>query len=84
MGVYFEEYFYLLCIYRRSHTTIARYAQYQASSFKESLKEERDKSASGLSDSDSKDSMTYPKRRKTMNLPPSSNSKGFTQHKMLK
>jgi histone demethylase len=72
------------CISHRSHTTIARYAQYQASSFKESLKEERDKSASGLSDSDSKDSMNFPKRRRLCNIPPSSNAKGCNQPKMLK
>lgn len=46
------------CISHRSHTTIAKYAQYQASSFQESLKEERDKNAGviNFSDSDSKDS----------------------------
>uniref|UniRef100_A0A8D8V7C9 Lysine-specific demethylase 6A n=2 Tax=Cacopsylla melanoneura TaxID=428564 RepID=A0A8D8V7C9_9HEMI len=55
------------CISHRSHTSIAKYAQYQASSFQDSLKEEREKSAGGggghpttssanLSDSDSKDS----------------------------
>nr|CAH7768894.1 unnamed protein product [Callosobruchus chinensis] len=45
------------CTFHRSHTTIARYAQYQASSFKDSLREEREKAAGGLSDSDSKDSV---------------------------
>ncbi|XP_063702646.1 histone demethylase UTY isoform X2 [Culicoides brevitarsis] len=49
------------CISHRSHTTIAKYAQYQASSFQDSLKEERDKNAgipisTNLSDSDSKES----------------------------
>ncbi|KAL1121992.1 hypothetical protein AAG570_003400, partial [Ranatra chinensis] len=53
------------CISHRSHTTIAKYAQYQASSFQDSLKEERERAAgivptpnasSALSDSDSKDS----------------------------
>ncbi|XP_058984217.1 lysine-specific demethylase 6A isoform X1 [Musca domestica] len=49
------------CISHRSHTTIAKYAQYQASSFQESLKEERDKNGSqglAMSDSDSKDSLS--------------------------
>ncbi|XP_061388979.1 histone demethylase UTY [Musca vetustissima] len=50
------------CISHRSHTTIAKYAQYQASSFQESLKEERDKNGSQglqpMSDSDSKDSLS--------------------------
>ncbi|XP_055540149.1 histone demethylase UTY isoform X2 [Wyeomyia smithii] len=49
------------CISHRSHTTIAKYAQYQASSFSDKIKEERDKLA-GVpltnSDSDSKDSIT--------------------------
>ncbi|XP_076043469.1 utx histone demethylase [Oratosquilla oratoria] len=35
------------CASHRSHTTIARYAQYQASSFQESLKEEQDRIAAG-------------------------------------
>ncbi|XP_066953112.1 lysine-specific demethylase 6A isoform X3 [Macrobrachium rosenbergii] len=35
------------CVSHRSHTTIARYAQYQASSFQESLKEEQDRIAAG-------------------------------------
>lgn len=56
------------CISHRSHTTIAKYAQYQASSFQESLKEEREKSqgihASNLSDSDSKDSTGAVRRKK--------------------
>lgn len=74
------------CISHRSHTTIARYAQYQATSFKESLKEEREKTTSGLSDSDSKDSIGFPKRRKISNVPPSStiNTKGCNPSKMLK
>lgn len=54
------------CISHRSITTIAKYAQYQASSFQESLKEEHEKMTSGQhpvgghrldSDSDSKDSV---------------------------
>ncbi|XP_058124387.1 histone demethylase UTY [Anopheles coustani] len=51
------------CISHRSHTTIAKYAQYQASSFSDKIKEERDKLAgisavSTNSDSDSKDSIS--------------------------
>ncbi|XP_059617836.1 histone demethylase UTY isoform X2 [Phlebotomus argentipes] len=48
------------CISHRSHTTIAKYAQYQASSFQDSLKDERDKTAGihNFSDSDSKDSVS--------------------------
>ncbi|XP_043486322.1 histone demethylase UTY isoform X6 [Polistes fuscatus] len=56
------------CISHRSHTTIAKYAQYQASSFQDSLREERDKSqgihTSNLSDSDSKDSTGAVRRKK--------------------
>ncbi|ELT93483.1 hypothetical protein CAPTEDRAFT_177190 [Capitella teleta] len=48
------------CNSSRSHTTVAKYAQYQASSFQESLKEEQDR-AKGLvsreSDSDSNSSL---------------------------
>lgn len=78
------------CISHRSHTTIARYAQYQASSFKDSLKEERDK-ASGtsynLSDSDSKDSTGNFVRRKNKNSSVNSNvhsQKNYAPPKMLK
>uniref|UniRef100_A0A0K8W542 Lysine-specific demethylase 6A n=5 Tax=Bactrocera latifrons TaxID=174628 RepID=A0A0K8W542_BACLA len=49
------------CISHRSHTTIAKYAQYQASSFQDSLKDEHDKGPTGvptMSDSDSKDSVS--------------------------
>ncbi|XP_037903545.1 histone demethylase UTY isoform X2 [Hermetia illucens] len=48
------------CISHRSHTTIAKYAQYQASSFQDSLKEEREKNSGihTMSDSDSKDSLS--------------------------
>ncbi|KAK9507658.1 hypothetical protein O3M35_007466 [Rhynocoris fuscipes] len=62
------------CISHRSHTTIAKYAQYQASSFQDSLREEREKVAgvhaptnpsSNLSDSDSKDSTGNVKKKKT-------------------
>ncbi|XP_048265444.1 histone demethylase UTY isoform X1 [Bombus terrestris] len=56
------------CISHRSHTTIAKYAQYQASSFQESLKEEKEKAqgihTSNLSDSDSKDSTGAVRRKK--------------------
>lgn len=56
------------CISHRSHTTIAKYAQYQASSFQDSLKEEREKAqgihASNQSDSDSKDSTGAVRRKK--------------------
>ncbi|KAL5281616.1 KDM6A family protein [Megaselia abdita] len=48
------------CISHRSHTTIHKYAQYQASSFQDSLKDEKDKGTPNIhtqSDSDSKDSM---------------------------
>ncbi|KAK9746028.1 JmjC domain, hydroxylase [Popillia japonica] len=78
------------CVSHRSHTTIARYAQYQASSFKESLKEERDKAtgtaAYSLSDSDSKDSSNFV-RRKNKNpptVPPSSNVRNCNPQKTLK
>ncbi|XP_046672400.1 histone demethylase UTY isoform X2 [Homalodisca vitripennis] len=63
------------CISHRSHTTIAKYAQYQASSFQDSLKEERDRAAgihtpsannsnNNLSDSDSKDSTGTVRKKK--------------------
>ncbi|XP_030244117.1 lysine-specific demethylase 6A [Drosophila navojoa] len=62
------------CISHRSHTTIAKYAQYQASSFQDSLKDEGDKGSVGsqvMSDSDSKDSVSNSninlKRKKTKN-----------------
>ncbi|KAG5894949.1 hypothetical protein JTB14_023298 [Gonioctena quinquepunctata] len=60
------------CISHRSHTTIARYAQYQAWSFKESLREEREKTTA-LSDSDSKDSSQCGAKRRKINvsIPPS-------------
>ncbi|KAL1493384.1 hypothetical protein ABEB36_011447 [Hypothenemus hampei] len=79
------------CISHRSHTTIARYAQYQASSFKESLKEEKDKPqlGAGLSDSDSKDSSSCGggKRRKgtsSSSMCQSSIAKTFKDHRTLK
>ncbi|KAM7354289.1 utx histone demethylase isoform 2-T7 [Cochliomyia hominivorax] len=47
------------CISHRSHTTIAKYAQYQASSFQDSLKDERERTGmQQMSDSDSKDSLS--------------------------
>lgn len=55
------------CISHRSHTTIAKYAQYQASSFQDSLRDEKMQGgahASNLSDSDSKDSTGQTVRRK--------------------
>ncbi|KRF81704.1 uncharacterized protein Dvir_GJ21917, isoform B [Drosophila virilis] len=62
------------CISHRSHTTIAKYAQYQASSFQDSLKDEGDKGSAGsqvMSDSDSKDSVSNSninlKRKKAKN-----------------
>ncbi|XP_050519095.1 lysine-specific demethylase 6A isoform X1 [Diabrotica virgifera virgifera] len=74
------------CISHRSHTTIARYAQYQASSFKESLRDEREKAASGLSDSDSKDSTPCgAKRRKVLpTTPPCPALKNCKEQKTLK
>ncbi|KYN04760.1 Lysine-specific demethylase 6A [Cyphomyrmex costatus] len=59
------------CISHRSHTTIAKYAQYQASSFQESLREEKVQGgvhSSNLSDSDSKDSTGQTVRRKKNNF----------------
>ncbi|GFR18111.1 lysine-specific demethylase 6A [Trichonephila clavata] len=54
------------CESHRSHTSIARYAQYQASSFQESLREEHDKIAVGQatreSDSDSNSSVSRSKK----------------------
>ncbi|GFT68108.1 lysine-specific demethylase 6A [Nephila pilipes] len=54
------------CESHRSHTSIARYAQYQASSFQESLREEHEKIAGGQatreSDSDSNSSMSRSKK----------------------
>lgn len=76
------------CVSHRSHTTIARYAQYQASSFKDSLKAEGDKtSGSGynLSDSDSKDSTGFQRRKKgSLPTPPSNNVKNANSPKTLK
>jgi len=59
------------CYSHRSQTTIAKYAQYQASSFQESVKEENEKNSGGShkggvgeSDSDSKDSAAQGKGKK--------------------
>ncbi|CAL8119045.1 unnamed protein product [Orchesella dallaii] len=56
------------CYSHRSQTTIAKYASYQASSFQDSVKEENDKSQGiqNNSDSDSKDSLGNPKKKKKM------------------
>ncbi|KAL4220760.1 Lysine-specific demethylase 6A [Mactra antiquata] len=54
------------CASTRNHTTIAKYAQYQAASFQESLKEEQEK-AKGVfkeSDSDSNSSISSKNRKK--------------------
>ncbi|XP_076348356.1 lysine-specific demethylase 6A-like isoform X2 [Tachypleus tridentatus] len=51
------------CESQRSHTTIARYAQYQASSFQESLKEEQEKLHKD-SDNDSLASISYIRGKK--------------------
>ncbi|XP_022914705.2 histone demethylase UTY isoform X1 [Onthophagus taurus] len=76
------------CVSHRSHTTIARYAQYQASSFKDSLKEEKDKTTGvsySLSDSDSKDSSSFVRRKnKNVPAPPSNNIKNPNSPKTLK
>ena len=50
------------CESHRSHTTIARYAHYQASSFQESLREEQDKSLGLIRDSDSDSNSSAPSR----------------------
>ncbi|GLH15815.1 Uncharacterized protein GBIM_20243 [Gryllus bimaculatus] len=75
------------CISHRSHTTIAKYAQYQASSFQDSLKEEGERSTgthcSNLSDSDSKDS-TGNVRRKAKGGIGSHSGGGKTGPKMLR
>ncbi|KAM5197437.1 lysine-specific demethylase 6A isoform 14-T14 [Hipposideros larvatus] len=54
------------CESNRSHTTIAKYAQYQASSFQESLREENEKRShhKELSDSESTSSDNSGRRRK--------------------
>lgn len=50
------------CESHRSHTTIARYAQYQASSFQESLKEEQEKALGLFRESDSDSNSSTPAR----------------------
>jgi len=59
------------CTSSRSHTTVAKYAQYQASSFQESLREEHEKSKGQQykekdSDSDSNSSGTKSKKKGKM------------------
>ncbi|XP_077515282.1 utx histone demethylase isoform X2 [Amblyomma americanum] len=49
------------CESHRSHTSIARYAQYQASSFQESLKEEQDKAQGVQRESDSDSNSSLPR-----------------------
>lgn len=50
------------CESQRSHTTIARYGHYQALSFSESLKEDKEKSSTPiLRDSDSDSNSTFAK-----------------------
>ncbi|XP_055958910.1 lysine-specific demethylase 6A isoform X2 [Patella vulgata] len=54
------------CESSRSHTSIAKYAQYQASSFQESLREEHDKARGQHKDSDSdSNSSTSSKKKKS-------------------
>uniref|UniRef100_A0A6B0VG17 Putative histone demethylase n=1 Tax=Ixodes ricinus TaxID=34613 RepID=A0A6B0VG17_IXORI len=50
------------CESHRSHTSIARYAQYQASSFQESLKEEQEKVQGVQRESDSDSNSSLPSR----------------------
>ncbi|CAG9581195.1 unnamed protein product [Danaus chrysippus] len=60
------------CASHRSHTTVRKYAQYQAGSFQESLREERERgaapahahSAGALSDSDGRESGSGPAKRR--------------------
>lgn len=50
------------CESQRSHTTIARYGQYQAASFNESLREERERySGNSFRDSDSDSNSAFPR-----------------------
>lgn len=49
------------CESHRSHTSIARYAQYQASSFQESLKEEQEKAQGVQRESDSDSNSSLPR-----------------------
>ncbi|XP_034833580.2 lysine-specific demethylase 6A [Maniola hyperantus] len=55
------------CASHRSHTTVRKYAQYQAGSFQESLREERERGAApaagALSDSDGRESGPAKRRR---------------------
>lgn len=52
------------CESHRSHTTIARYAQYQASSFQESLREEQEKALGLFRESDSDSNSSAPMKGK--------------------
>jgi histone demethylase len=52
------------CESHRSHTTIARYAHYQASSFQESLREEQDKTLGLYRESDSDSNSSAPSKGK--------------------
>ncbi|XP_045491735.1 lysine-specific demethylase 6A isoform X2 [Colias croceus] len=57
------------CASHRSHTTVRKYAQYQAGSFQESLREERERGAGpplagALSDSDGRESGSGPAKRR--------------------
>lgn len=76
------------CISHRSHTSIAKYAQYQASSFQDSLKEEQEKTTgvhcSNLSDSDSKDSTGNVVKRKLKNGVHPNNKVAANGCKMIK
>ena len=49
------------CKSTRSHTTIARYAHYQASSFNESLKEEKERASGNIRDTDSDSNSAFPR-----------------------
>ncbi|XP_040271146.1 lysine-specific demethylase 6B isoform X1 [Bufo bufo] len=60
------------CESSRSHTTIAKYAQYQASSFQESLQEDKD--------SDDETNETIEPDSTTENPPPSTNTEHKTPH----
>jgi len=50
------------CESHRSHTSIARYAHYQASSFQESLREEQEKTLGLYKDSDSDSNSSAPSK----------------------
>ncbi len=50
------------CNSSRSHTSVAKYAQYQAASFQESLREEAEKTRGHLKESDSDSNSSQPKK----------------------